>query len=62
MPELAELVAEILPDIIELRHDFHAYPELAFEEERTAQRRPAPDQVLRVVLQDSVSTIGGDLR
>jgi hippurate hydrolase len=31
-------VDDLIPDLVELRHDLHAHPELAFEERRTAGR------------------------
>ncbi len=31
-------ITEILPELIEFRHDLHRYPELAFEETRTGAR------------------------
>lgn len=34
--EIESLIAGILPQIVALRHDLHAHPELCFEEERTA--------------------------
>ncbi len=33
---LAAPVADLLPDLVALRRDLHAHPELAFEEKRTA--------------------------
>ncbi|MEQ1823521.1 MAG: amidohydrolase [Fimbriimonadaceae bacterium] len=36
MPELAELIAAELPDLINIRHDLHRHPELAFNEARTS--------------------------
>lgn len=36
MAALAEPVADLLPDLVALRQDLHAHPELAYEERRTA--------------------------
>ncbi len=36
MPELADLIAAELPDLINIRHDLHRNPELAFKEVRTS--------------------------
>ncbi|MEQ1932484.1 MAG: amidohydrolase [Fimbriimonadaceae bacterium] len=36
MPELADLIATELPDLIKIRHDLHRNPELAFNEKRTS--------------------------
>ncbi|RZL91226.1 MAG: amidohydrolase, partial [Variovorax sp.] len=33
---IATPVADLLPELVALRHDLHAHPELAFEERRTA--------------------------
>lgn len=35
---MKQLVADILPDMIAWRHDFHAHPELGYDEHRTAER------------------------
>lgn len=35
---IAPPFADLLPDLLELRHDLHAHPELAFAEHRTAAR------------------------
>jgi amidohydrolase len=34
--KIQEIVREILPELIEIRRDIHAHPELAFEEKRTS--------------------------
>lgn len=34
--ELRERISKVLPDIIRIRHDLHAHPELAYQEKRTA--------------------------
>ncbi|MDV7400231.1 hypothetical protein RZS08_52945, partial [Arthrospira platensis SPKY1] len=36
--KLDPLIAEILPQMVALRRDLHAHPELCFEEQRTAAR------------------------
>jgi hippurate hydrolase len=36
MTDIADRIAAVLPDIVALRHDIHAHPELAFAEHRTA--------------------------
>lgn len=36
MDELRECVLQLQPDLVALRHDLHAHPELGFEEHRTA--------------------------
>ncbi|MCD8481922.1 MAG: M20 family metallopeptidase [Verrucomicrobia bacterium] len=36
--DVEQLIAEIIPEIVDLRHDLHAHPELAFEEFRTAAK------------------------
>jgi amidohydrolase len=42
MPRLAKFITEeaerVFPDIVEIRRDFHKYPELSFEERRTSDR------------------------
>ena len=38
MKNIEPLVASILPDIVELRHDLHQHPELGYEEYRTSRR------------------------
>ncbi|HOW18516.1 MAG TPA: M20 family metallopeptidase [Phycisphaerae bacterium] len=38
MSDLQKLIDAILPDMIALRHDLHAHPELGFQEERTSKR------------------------
>ena len=38
MKEIAALVAELSEELIALRRDFHAYPELGFKEFRTAEK------------------------
>ena len=35
---LKEMIKEILPEVIELRRDFHMYPELGFQEFRTSEK------------------------
>jgi amidohydrolase len=35
-PATADEIADLLPDLVALRHDLHAHPELAFAEHRTA--------------------------
>ena len=37
-PDLNKLITEWLPQVRELRHDLHAHPELAYEEQRTAAK------------------------
>jgi len=37
MGKLDQIVSEILPQVVELRHDLHAHPELGYEESRTAE-------------------------
>ena len=41
-PELQQRIRShietILPDLIELRHDLHAHPELGYEEHRTSEK------------------------
>src|SRR5262245_54139634 len=34
---LRELIARELPELIEIRHDLHAHPEIGYEEHRTSQ-------------------------
>ena len=36
MPAPAELIADELPSLVEIRHDLHAHPELGYEERRTS--------------------------
>lgn len=36
LPAIAATVDDLLPDLVALRRDLHAHPELAFEEQRTA--------------------------
>ena len=33
----AERIAPIVPDLIEIRHDIHRHPEMAYHEHRTAE-------------------------
>lgn len=37
MPSLADRIAAELPDLIDIRHDLHRHPELAFAEHRTSR-------------------------
>ena len=36
LSDIAAPVADLLPELVALRHDLHAHPELAFAERRTA--------------------------
>lgn len=47
MRELNELVADVLPDVVSLRRDLHAHPEVAFAEHRTADRVAAELQKIK---------------
>ncbi|MCP4246709.1 MAG: amidohydrolase, partial [bacterium] len=38
MPDVAAIIDEIHERLVDIRHDLHAHPELAFEEKRTAAR------------------------
>ncbi|MCH7814639.1 MAG: amidohydrolase [Planctomycetes bacterium] len=38
MPDVAAVIDEIHDHLVDIRHDLHAHPELAFEEKRTAAR------------------------
>jgi amidohydrolase len=38
MPDFRTAIAEVTPELIELRHDLHAHPETAYAETRTAAR------------------------
>jgi len=38
MKDIEPLVSEILPDLVEFRHDLHMHPELGYEETRTSAR------------------------
>ena len=37
LDELSQLLDEVTPEMVELRHDFHRHPELSFEEVRTSE-------------------------
>src|SRR5579863_3730327 len=49
--DLPALLNEVEGPMVELRHDLHAHPELAFEEHRTTQ-----------VVRDRLVSLGWDLR
>ncbi|MFQ5489081.1 MAG: M20 family metallopeptidase [Phycisphaerae bacterium] len=38
MPDFASAIDELRADLVALRHDLHAHPELAYDEHRTAER------------------------
>ncbi len=45
---MRELIAQELPDLIDIRHDLHAHPELGYQEKRTSgvvQRELAAAQI-----------------
>ena len=38
MPDFAGIIADLLPELVALRHDFHRHPELCFQETLTSAR------------------------
>ncbi|MDP6693750.1 MAG: hypothetical protein QF444_05420, partial [Phycisphaerales bacterium] len=46
-------IKEILPQLIEIRHDLHAHPELGYQETRTSEL------IKRELTADGVSFVGG---
>ncbi|MEM9025849.1 MAG: amidohydrolase, partial [Verrucomicrobiota bacterium] len=65
---IAEEIDAVLDEVIELRRDLHAHPEIAYQEERTASRvheclENIPDIEIRTGLAKTglVATLRGDL-
>ena len=61
---IAEPVADLLPDLVALRRDLHANPELAYEEHRTASIVAQSLRVLGLVVEEGIGGTGvvGTLR
>ncbi len=61
---IAEPVADLLPDLVALRRDLHANPELAYEEHRTASIVAQSLRVLGLVVEGGIGGTGvvGTLR
>ena len=55
---IAAPVSDLLPDLVALRHDLHAHPELAFEERRTAGIMARALRLLGLTVHESVGGTG----
>lgn len=55
---IAAPVSDLLPDLVALRHDLHAHPELAFEERRTAGIVARALRLLGLTVHESVGGTG----
>ena len=67
MRDLQPLIASLLPELVELRHELHRHPELAYEEHETAARivsqlQDLPGMELRTGVAETgvVATLGGE--
>ena len=62
--DIAEPVADLLPDLVALRRDLHANPELAYEEHRTAGIVAQSLRVLGLAVEEGIGGTGvvGTLR
>src|SRR5919206_2756451 len=56
--DLAAEVAAAMPDLVELRRDFHQHPELAFQEHRTAEIVAARLRAAGLAVQEGVGRTG----
>jgi len=55
---IADEAQKILPEIIEIRRDFHAHPELSFQETRTSEKVAALLEQLGLEVKRGVATTG----
>ncbi len=56
-PDLRPLIREALPDLVRIRHDLHAHPELGYQERRTS--RVVTDELARLGVAHKGGLAGG---